>query len=241
MTYRACRPSIWISLLIFAALLCGFPTRAGAQTPGAIGGTVTDQSGAVLKGAQISMQAPALTAFTNEQGQFYLNDLAPGTYDLTVTYVGLAPFTTSVTVNAGETANVQAQLRVATRGEAVVVSAARASAEAEAINEERAADNLLQVMPTQIITSLPNANLADAIGRLPSVTLSGMRAKANTFMSAAPSRASPTPQSTALICLPKSPAYARSSSTPFPPALSSPCRSARPCRRIWRATASAAR
>lgn len=52
-----------------------------------------------------------------------------------------------------------------------MVTAARASAEAEAINEERAADNLLQVMPTEIITSLPNANLADALGRLPSVTL----------------------------------------------------------------------
>ena len=171
MTYPACHPSRWISLLVFAALLCVFLPGASAQTFGAIGGTVTDQSGAVLKGAQISMQSPALTASTNEQGQFYINDLASGTYNLTITYVGLAPFTTSVIVNAGETANVEAQLHVAARGEAVVVSAARASAEAEAINLERAADNLLQVMPTEIITSLPNANLADAIGRLPSVTL----------------------------------------------------------------------
>jgi TonB-dependent Receptor Plug Domain len=31
--------------------------------------------------------------------------------------------------------------------------------------------NILQVLPAEIITSLPNANVADAIGRLPSVTL----------------------------------------------------------------------
>lgn len=160
-----------VHLILFALLLCGTVSSAHAQTRGAIGGTVSDQAGAVLQGAEISILSPALTASTNEEGRFYINNLAPGTYNLTITYVGLASFTTSVTVNAGQTANVNAQLKVASRGETVLVSAARASAEAEAINVERSADNLLQVMPSQIITSLPNANLADALGRLPSVTL----------------------------------------------------------------------
>jgi hypothetical protein len=62
--------------------------------------------------------------------------------------------------------------------------ARRASAEAEAINVERAADNLLQVMPDEIITSLPNANLADALGRLPSVTLSETRVRLSMCRSA---------------------------------------------------------
>ncbi len=161
-----------VLLLLFALLLCSVGLSAHAQSArGAIAGTVSDQVGAVLQGAEISMQSPALTASTNEQGRFYINDLAPGTYNLTISYVGLEPFTTSVTVNAGQTANVNAQMRVATRGERVVVSGARTSAEAEALNVERSADDLLQVMPSEIITSLPNANLADALGRLPSVTL----------------------------------------------------------------------
>jgi hypothetical protein len=142
----------------------------GAQTRGAIAGTVTDQTGASLKGAQVTMQSPALTTATNEQGRYYINDLAAGTYKLSVSYVGLAPFTTSVTVNPGQTATLDAKLQIANRDESVVVSARRPSAEAEAINEERSADNLLQVMPHEVIESLPNANLADAIGRLPSVT-----------------------------------------------------------------------
>jgi TonB-dependent receptor len=152
-------------------LLCGFLPGAKAQTHGAIGGTVTEPTGAVLKGAEITTKSPALTSSTDEEGRYYINDLAPGTYDLTITYVGLAPFTTKVSVIAGHTAKVDAQLRVANQTETVVVTAGRASAEAEALNEERAADNLLQVMPNQVITSLPNANLADALGRLPSVTL----------------------------------------------------------------------
>jgi TonB-dependent receptor len=152
-------------------LLCGFLPGAKAQTHGAIGGTVTEPTGAVLKGAEITTKSPALTSSTDEEGRYYINDLAPGTYDLTITYVGLSPFTTKVSVIAGQTAKVDAQLRVANQNETVVVTAGRASAEVEALNEERTADNLLLVMPNQVITSLPNANLADALGRLPSVTL----------------------------------------------------------------------
>jgi TonB-dependent receptor len=51
------------------------------------------------------------------------------------------------------------------------VYAERVHGEAEAINRERTAENILQVLPAEVITSLPNANVADAIGRLPSVTL----------------------------------------------------------------------
>ena len=62
-------------------------------------------------------------------------------------------------------------MKVANASEAILVSASRPHGEAEAINETRTADNLLQVMPSEVITSLPNANVADAIGRFPSVTL----------------------------------------------------------------------
>ena len=43
--------------------------------------------------------------------------------------------------------------------------------EAEAINQTRTADNLIDVLPSKVITSLPNANVADALGRLPGVVL----------------------------------------------------------------------
>ncbi len=63
------------------------------------------------------------------------------------------------------------KLKVANAGEEILVTASRPHGEAESINETRTADNLLQVMPSEVITSLPNANVADAIGRFPSVSL----------------------------------------------------------------------
>lgn len=53
----------------------------------------------------------------------------------------------------------------------MIVRASAASAEVEAVNEGRTADNVLQVMPVQTITNLPCSNLGDAIGCLPSVSL----------------------------------------------------------------------
>jgi TonB-dependent receptor len=74
-------------------------------------------------------------------------------------------------VVAGQPSNVSAILSVGSDAESVIVTAERAHGEAEAINEEKIADNILNVLPSEVITSLPNANIADAVGRLPGVTL----------------------------------------------------------------------
>jgi TonB-dependent receptor len=74
-------------------------------------------------------------------------------------------------VVAGQPSNVSAVLTVGSDSESVIVTAERAHGEAEAINEEKIADNILNVLPSEVITSLPNANIADAVGRLPGVTL----------------------------------------------------------------------
>ena len=85
--------------------------------------------------------------------------------------MGFKPYTGTVIVVAGKTANVQAVLHVATANEEVIVTADRPHGEAEAVNRTLAAENILQVLPAEVITSLPNANIADALGRMPSVTI----------------------------------------------------------------------
>ena len=171
MTSRARTPRRWVRFLTVALLFLGILFQARAQTRGAIAGTVGDQNGALLQGAVVSIESPALKASTDEQGRFFINNLAPGSYTVSVTYFGLKTFESIVVVKAGQIFNLDARLAIANQNQQIVVSAGRVSAEAEAINVERASDNLLQVMPTEIITSLPNANLADAVGRMPSVTL----------------------------------------------------------------------
>ncbi len=147
------------------------PSLLAQSGKGAVSGRVTDTSGGVLQGAEVELQPRGAIKITNSQGDYYITDLTPGTYTITVTYVGFSLFTQVVNITAGQTAAVNVKMDVATSNDQVIVTAERASGEAEAVNRERNADNVLQVLPAEVIRSLPNANMADAIGRLPSVTL----------------------------------------------------------------------
>ncbi|MFC5861772.1 TonB-dependent receptor [Acidicapsa dinghuensis] len=179
-TFFAFRPAL---LLVSVLLVSIFVPRISAQTKGvifggtaqnqagSISGTLTDSAGAVLRGAQVSVPAKGLIVSTDEQGRFFFSGLQSGDYEISVSYIGFQKLTKTVTVNAGISTLVSLQLQVASNNQSVLVTATSASAEVEAVNEERAADNLIQVMPSQTITSLPDRNLGDAIGRMASVAL----------------------------------------------------------------------
>ena len=159
-------------LLGLFAFFCGLSAPAPAQTQqGSISGTLMDPAGAVLRGAQVSIPDKNLIVSTDQQGRFYFSGLEPGNYTVSVSYIGFEKLTKSVTVNPGTATDVNLQLQVASQNQTVLVTAATASAQVEAVNEERTADNILQVMPVQTVTSLPTSNLGNAIGRLPSVSL----------------------------------------------------------------------
>jgi TonB-dependent receptor len=146
--------------------------NAGAQSrKGTVSGRVADSAGGVLKGAQIELQPGEIQRVSDEQGEFTITGVDAGTYTIKISYVGLETYKGEVSVKAGEVVRADAVLRVGAQEESVIVTAERAAGEAEAVNRERSADNIVQVLPADVIRSLPNANLADALGRLPSVTL----------------------------------------------------------------------
>jgi len=161
-----------LASLLAIAVSCLWPAvLAAQQQKGTISGTVTDSSVQVLKGAQISLAPIILNAVSDSQGQFSLNDLDPGSYTITITYVGFANFEKKVDLTSGQRATVDAQLQIASKNDTVLVTSERAAAEVEAVNVGLSSENLVEVLPAGVIRSLPNANMADALGRLPSVTL----------------------------------------------------------------------
>src|SRR5215467_6011128 len=154
-------------------ILCALGTgHVHAQSgKGTISGHVTDSAGAILQGATISVDPGGISAVSDAQGSFLVNGLSAGSYTVTISYVGFTTSTKTIVVAAGQVANADVQLSVASQNLEVLVTAERASGEAEEINRERTADNVVQVLSSDVIRSLPNANMADALGRLPSVTI----------------------------------------------------------------------
>jgi hypothetical protein len=156
-------------LVGFTTVVLGLTPVSAQQANSRINGLVTDTSGAILPRATVEVEQNGLKAVSDGQGQFTIPNVAPGAYMLKISYVGFSTSEEPVTVVAGQPANVTAVLKVSSESESVLVTAQRAHGEAEAINEEKIADNILNVLPSEVIASLPNANVADAVGRLPEV------------------------------------------------------------------------
>jgi TonB-dependent receptor len=152
-----------------AAVWAATPT-AGAAVASTISGTVKDTSGAVVRGARITLLPGGASTVTDAEGAFSVRGLAPGTYKVTVSYVGFSDFVSTVTVASGEAATLNAALAVGGSSQQIDVSGAL-TGDIAAINEQRTSENILNVQTDVQIQSLPNANIADALGRMPGVTL----------------------------------------------------------------------
>src|ERR1700687_4851626 len=150
--------------------ICTLPVSA-QQRNGIITGSVTDAARGALPGARVELQPTGQSVVSHGQGEFTVRYLTPGPYKLTVSYLGFAPFSTDLAVSGGGVTRVDAVLQMGVQNEAVTVRGGRQLGEVEALNIERTADNVVQVLPAGVITSLPNTNIADAVGRLPSVSL----------------------------------------------------------------------
>ena len=158
-------------LFVLACSLSLIPVAQSQTGRGSIAGTVKDSGNSALQGALVELLPLGRKVATDDHGQFRITDVPAGEYTLSVSYVGLAVANVPVTVQAGQEAAANPVLQVASQSDQVIVSAERLQGEAEAINIERTSDDIVQVLPERVITSLPNTNIADAVGRVPSVSL----------------------------------------------------------------------
>jgi len=170
---KAFRNYILGFVLIFSLFggAASYAESAADAVHGGVAGTVTDVSGGILPGAQISLAPSGRSVVTDSQGQFLINNLAPGTYTLSVRMLGFKSATGEVTIQGGQIANDEIKLTIASSNQAVTVYAGRQYGEVAALNEQKNAPNILEVLPASVIASLPNTNIADAVGRLPGVSL----------------------------------------------------------------------
>lgn len=130
--------AVGLVLAILLSLAATPPAKAQSTTDGAIGGTVTDQSGAVIPSARVTAHnlgtASASSATTDDNGRYLIAHLQPGVYSVEVSVPDFAPFkATSVTVEVGRATVIDVKLNVKTASETVV-----STAEAPVIVADRA-------------------------------------------------------------------------------------------------------
>ena len=161
-----------LTMLLFVPCIAGAATgdKSIPRGNGSVSGTVKDAAGAVLQGAQVVLQPSATTVLSDAQGGYLIPNIKPGAYTVTISYVGFTTSVNTITVTTGQAMQLDVTLNVSSTSQQVEVTA-NLVGDAAAINEQRVSDNILSVQTDTQIQSLPNANIADVVGRMPGVTL----------------------------------------------------------------------
>src|SRR2546430_7225654 len=129
--------SLFLSVFVLGFALFGTAQRADAQVLfGSVSGTVTDQSGAGVPKAHVTLINKATSvqkeADTDESGHYTITDVQPGNYDLKVTASGFKPLTqTNLSVSVNTVTNADVKLQVGAVSEQVTVEASTVTLQTE--------------------------------------------------------------------------------------------------------------
>jgi TonB-dependent receptor len=152
------------------ALLLGLalaPAGASAQT-GTLTGQVLDAgTGLVLPGATVTVDGSDRGAVSDRTGRFLVPGLTAGTVTVRVRYLGYAEATESVAIPANGSASLTFRLvSEAIALEGIEVTGTR-DGQARALQQQRTAANITNVVAADQIGRFPDANIGDAMKRIP--------------------------------------------------------------------------
>jgi len=143
------------------------PALAQPRVGSTVSGSVVDESGAILPGANVQIQGPGVNRFqtTGPEGTYTFTVVPPGSYKVTANLGGFGPSTRDVTVGAGTVQVPPLALKVAVHGEEVVVSASKT--ETQLIN----APATITVLSSDQIETSPAQNFGDLLRGVPGLNV----------------------------------------------------------------------
>lgn len=146
-------------------------TYSTAQTA-IIKGKLTDENGLSLPGATIKIKENiSQFAISDAYGNFAIVNLPAGTYNLISSFIGYSPVTKTIkTVNGINEVNFILTSGVVL-GDAVLVLGDRLKGQAKALNQQRTNANITNVVSSDQIGRFPDANIGDALKRIPGITM----------------------------------------------------------------------
>ena len=165
--------SALVSTFVPALLLIPLRSVSSQSSSGAVAVRVTDTAGVNLYAASVRLVGTPFNGATEQSGAFRFSGVPAGSYLVRVTALGYAPESSRVVVDGGRTATVAAALHPAALLLSPVAINAQRMGETKraALNHQQAAANIVTVLSGDEIRALPNANAAEAAGRIPGVAI----------------------------------------------------------------------
>lgn len=160
------KKSLFVVMVLMFNLIIVF-----AQS-GILSGRVTDEDKMSLAGANVFIKELQKGATTNLNGEFKVLNLKEGKYVVTVSYIGYNPVEQEVVIRGRATTQVNIKmLSGVLLGEEILVLGDRLKGQAKALNIQKSNSNISNIVSSDQIGRFPDANVGDALKRVPSLTV----------------------------------------------------------------------
>ncbi len=169
-------------LLLF--LFTAFVQSLMAQNGGLISGTVAeDSSKRTLPGALLTLDKLNRYTVSDKNGYFEFLNVPAGDYEVSVSYIGYCTEAQQVTVTVGENTKIAFEMveDVQVLGE-VVVMGDMTRGQAKAFNQQKTNRNITNVISSDQVGRFPDANIGDALKRVPGITMQNDQGEARNII-----------------------------------------------------------
>jgi hypothetical protein len=163
--------------LLFVSLILQISIFAMAQK-GAIKGSITDsKTGETLIGTTVLLQGTTTGTITDFDGNYSLNNVDPGTYNIVYSFISYEPRIERVLVVSGtETVlNVSLSPALVDIGEVQVVAKKRTDTDVSLLNTLRSGNLIVSGITAQQISRSQDKDAAEVVRRVPGITITDGR------------------------------------------------------------------
>jgi TonB-dependent receptor len=172
-------------LLLFMTLGCiALASSAVTAQSSGFQGRVQDDLGLVMPGATVQISTdPAIGTATDNNGKFFITGLPAGTFSVTVSYLGYQSKTVSVQLLDNTITTMDISISEATLiGEEVLILGDRLRGQAKALNQQKNNANITNIVAADQIGKFPDANIGDAVKRIPGITMQNDQGEARNII-----------------------------------------------------------
>jgi TonB-dependent receptor len=150
---------------------CGLASAAMLPAETLTGQVRDANNNSFLIGARITVEGTDRQTVTDREGRYHFRDLDPGSYTVTVNYLGYNEVSATVQVASGQdmAQNFTVGAEVLSM-DAFVVEGMR-EGQARALQQKMAAVNVIDVISADSVGKLPDGNAAEALRRVPGISV----------------------------------------------------------------------
>jgi len=168
--------------LLLAVLMTLMSIVTYAQS-GLLTGQVTDSQKLSLPGAILRLSPGNIHTITDAYGKFQFLNVPAGDYQLTVTYIGYNSYTVPVKIIPGKLVAFSINMdEAAIQGKEVVIMGDRLRGQAKALNVQKNNPNITNIVSADQVGRFPDANIGDALKRVPGVTMQNDQGEARNII-----------------------------------------------------------